>query len=64
MAQPDPSILRTLIACYRKFLAHLEAMRQQTTDIAELFGIAAVFDEITEKLARTERRLARLERTA
>lgn len=60
MAQPDPSILRTLVSCYRTWLGHLEDMRKESTDVAELFAIATVHDDVSEKLARTQTRLRRM----
>lgn len=60
MGQPDVEIVRSVIDAYRSFVPKLEDMRTKTTATAELFAIAAVRDEIDEKIVRHERMLRRL----
>ncbi|MDI1253395.1 hypothetical protein [Thermomonas sp.] len=53
----DPTILRTLLTAYRGYLPHLEAMRRESSEVAELLAIASLVDEFHGKILNAQRRL-------
>lgn len=59
----DPGIQRSLVTAYTQILRVFEDMRQQATELDELLTVAALQDEIREKLELAQARLASIEAT-
>lgn len=60
----DPTIVRTLVEAYQRFLRVLDEMRLETSEVGELLSIASAADEMQAKLDHWQRRMDAIETDA